>query len=285
MPTSQAQQQALANQQAAARNVQMEHQLAQRRSKKPNDRNMPDGVEEITIGEGVRQYKELREVERKLDSAMVRKKLEMGDSAHRSKRVKTLRIWISNTAENQPWQQSGIDVDAFDFGASEDATFKVRIEGRLLEDDLDAAPEPAAEDDKEGSTEAATAGKHSVKPKRFSQFIKAMGAEIDRSRTMQQDEAPLVEWKRQPGMAEFDSIEFERKGDENQNIIISLTRAETPERYQLSPELAAVLDTDEEDKPGVILGIWNYIKTMGLQEDEEKRLVRCDERLRHVSPS
>ena len=35
---------------------------------------------------------------------------------------------------------------------------------------------------------------------------------------------------------------------------------------------------------GIVLGIWDYIRAMGLQEDEEKRLVRCDHRLRSVPP-
>jgi hypothetical protein len=90
---------------AQQRNAALEHQLAQRRSRKPNDRNMPEGVEDLVIGEGVQQYKDLRDVERKLDYTMMRKRLDIQDSIHRNvKRHKTMRIWISNTADNQPWQ-------------------------------------------------------------------------------------------------------------------------------------------------------------------------------------
>ncbi len=106
--------------------------------------------------------------------------------------------------------------------------------------------------------------------------------EYDRSRDIT-TEPPQIEWKKQTSGSDFDSLEFERKGDENSNITINLTRAETPERFRLSKALSDVLDTDEEDKSGAVLGVWDYVKAMGLQEDEEKRAVRCDDRLRAVS--
>lgn len=264
---------------------------------------MPEGLEIITIGDGVQQYKELRDVERKLDYAMMRKRLEIGDSIHRmNKRHKTMRIWISNTAENQPWQEKGMDADAFDFGTGVDGTYKVRIEGRLLDDDTE---DPLAnnddddekrEDEEKEAEGAEREGKAEVKltadrtdktPKgmsrtRLSHFFKAISVGYDRSRDIS-TESPQIEWKKQTGGSDFDSLEFERKGDENSNITINLTRAETPERFRLSKALSDVLDTDEEDKSGAVLGVWDYVKAMGLQEDEEKRAVRCDDRLRAVS--
>ena len=81
---------------------------------------------------------------------------------------------------------------------------------------------------------------------------------------------------------EFDCLQFSRASQENLNVTISLVRDETPERYKLSKELADVLDTEEETRSGIVLGIWDYIRAMGLQEDEEKRQVRCDDRLRAV---
>ena len=33
------------------------------------------------------------------------------------------------------------------------------------------------------------------------------------------------------------------------------------------------------------MGIWDYIKAMGLQEDDEKRSFDCDDRLRAVTIS
>lgn len=252
---------------------------------------MPEGLEEFTIGEGVRQYKDLRDVERKLDYAMMRKRLEIGDSIHRmNRRHKTMRIWISNTVENQPWQERGLDADAFDFATGVDGSYKVKVEGRLLDDDSeDATIDDDVDDEADADPDSSLATKVVDKTpkgntkKRLSHFFKAINVEYDKPRTMSA-EFSQIEWKKQPGGAEFDSLEFERKGDENVNVNINLTRAEAPERYRLSKSLTEILDTDEEDKTGAVLGIWDYIKAMGLQEDEEKRAIRCDDRLRAVCP-
>jgi SWI/SNF-related matrix-associated actin-dependent regulator of chromatin subfamily D len=57
--------------------------LAKRRSRKPTDKTLPDGVEDIVIDpEAVQRYKDLRHVERKLDSTMTRKRLDVLDSAN-----------------------------------------------------------------------------------------------------------------------------------------------------------------------------------------------------------
>src|SRR5215470_15233923 len=61
-------------QQAAAA---QERELAKRRSRKPTDKNIPDGVEDVIVGDGVKRYRELRDVERKLDAAMMRKRLDI----------------------------------------------------------------------------------------------------------------------------------------------------------------------------------------------------------------
>ncbi|KAH0536293.1 hypothetical protein FGG08_006831 [Glutinoglossum americanum] len=296
-----------AQQQAAAQ----ERELAKRRSRKPTDKNIPDGVEDVIVGDGVKRYRELREVERRLDAAMMRKRLDIQDSVNRNvKRHKTMRIWISNTAENQPWQANSLDENAFDFSTGIEATYKVRIEGRLLddEDDKDVSDSEDSEDEKDAAdgdgdamdeSNAEAKSKETAKPpplapqprKKLPHFFKYITIELDRSKTLQADATTQIEWKKPPQQAgatslplaaDFDCLEFERKGDENINCTVNLVRDENPERHRLSKELAEVLDTDEETRAGVVMGVWEYVKTMGLQEDEEKRGVRCDERLRAI---
>jgi hypothetical protein len=64
-------------------------ELAKRRSRKPTDKNLPDGVEDSVIdAEVVHRYKALREVERKLDATMTRKRLDIIDSVNRSSKVR-----------------------------------------------------------------------------------------------------------------------------------------------------------------------------------------------------
>lgn len=270
---------------------------ALRRSRKPTDKNIPDGLEEVVIGEGVQQYKNLRDLEKRMDAAIVRKRLDIQDSISKTvKKYRTMRIWITNTVENQPWQGTGSNPGS--------GRYKVRIEGRLLDDNNDptvpedeeeggqgdASGDDAMDQDKE---EGENAKKPETKkqPQRFSHFFKTITVDFDKPANAVPEEVKSVNWTKPqlppnatsaPPSAEFDSLQFARASQENLNVTISLTRDETPERYKLSKELAEVLDVEEETRSGIVLGIWDYIRAMELQEDEEKRQVRCDHRLRSV---
>lgn len=268
---------------------------------------MPEGVEDIVIGDGVVEYKKLRDFERRLDAVMMRKMIELNDKeAHSSDRRRKLRIWISNSVENQPWQGgSTLDEGAFDFNTGADARYRVKIVGKLLDDE---DPDEADSDEEGGATSGKidndamdhdAQGAEGERPKadypsdgKLSQFFKAISVEFDRSRNLQPDGANVIEWKKPqsssrlpnpPPAADFDTLEFERKSDENLNCTINFYRDEDPERYALSKELAAVLDTDEATRDTIISGIWEYSKAMDLQQDEEKRTINCDDKLRAVS--
>lgn len=289
----------------------MAQDAARRRAHKPTEKNIPEGVDELVIGDGVQQYKRLREVERKLDAAMMRKRLDIQDSAqHGAKRYKTLHIWISNTVENQPWQARTLETDMFDFNTGVEATYKVKIEGRLLDqDDLDDATEFGSDDeDDENSSHQISHDdpmdqdddppQQPAKPAtmltrtRLSHFFKAITVDFDRGKNLQADTSTQIEWKKPSAQqnaplrpeADFDCLEFERKGDENINCTFNFYRDEIPDRYRLSKELGELLDTEEEDRAAIIFGIWEYVKAMNLQQDEEKRLIQCDDRLRAVRP-
>lgn len=259
-------------------------ELARRQSKKPTDREIPDELGEVIVGDGVEKYKQLRDVERKLDATMMRKRLDVTDNLQRryTRREGVLRVWVSNTAEGQPWQvvedgTVGLGEDGtFDFGESQ-ATFRVKLEGRLLDD-------PEEKDDSEE-------GEKEAKRPRLSNFFKAITIDFDRNPALQPDGYSQIEWKKPTGPnadvknaeANFDTLEFERKADENINVTISMYRDEKSERYKLSPQLAEILDAEEEDRAGAVQGIWEYCRAMGLQEDEDRRSIVCDEPLRKVS--
>lgn len=273
-----------------------------RRSRKPTDKNIPDGVEDVVIGDGVQQYKDLRDLEKRLDAAIVRKRLDIQDSISKTvKKYRTMRIWISNTVENQPWQNEAGQDGSTTPGSGR---YKVKIEGRLLDDDEEEDPGSEDDEDKEerdntkkedGGDDAMDQGEKKSESKRprqrFSHFFKTISVDFDKSSSVNTDEMSTITWNKPqqaPGSApqtagvDFDCLQFSRASQENLNVTISLVRDETPERYKLSKELADVLDTEEETRSGIVLGIWDYIRAMGLQEDEEKRQVRCDDRLRAV---
>jgi SWI/SNF-related matrix-associated actin-dependent regulator of chromatin subfamily D len=209
-------------------------------------------------------------------------------------------VWVSNTVEDQPWQADSLDVDAFDFSTNMDSSYRVKIEGRLLdeeEDDLDSVDsDDEGEDANDDAMDEDGKPQKKIKPPakqyKFSHFFKAMTVDFDRSKTTKDGADQSVEWKKPvvapnapnlPNAADFDQLEFKRGGDENVNIMINLIRDETPERFLLSPQLAEILDTTEATRSEAAMGIWNYVKAMGLQEDEEKRSFECDDRLRAVS--
>lgn len=126
---------------------------------------------------------------------------------------------------------------------------------------------------------------------RFSHFFKSMVVEFDISK-MRNGAEDALEWKKPVRTAQnandtaldFDELTFKRNGDENANITINLTRDETPERFLLSPALQDVVDETMATRADAVLAVFEYIKLMNLQEDEEKRQFRCDELLKQVFP-
>lgn len=291
-------------QQIAIAQENQRRELGRRLARRPADKNIPDGVEEVVIGNAVEDYKKLRDVERRLDSVMMRKKLDISDAVARSNpKYQPMRIWISNTAENQPWQQGGIDADAFDFNSENNATWRVKIVGKLLddeeygedgkEDEKPKDPDAMDHDGDEAKQQAAKAAPAAL-PKRdkLSHFFKQITIDFDRPKALQPDGFAQIEWKlpdksKDPNglspEANFDSLEFERKGDENVNITINLYRTDKPDLFKLSRPLAELIDTEEADRATAMMAIWNYIKANNLQEDEDTRKVMCDARMRAVS--
>lgn len=205
---------------------------------------------------------------------------------------KTLRIFISNTAKDQPWQNSDLPLDEnpFDFDTGQIPTFRVRIEGRLLEDTEDDAAELDPDSDL-GLDNLDISALPKPPRKKFSHFFKSISVELDRNKDIH-PEGNAIEWRKPapnapPGVAaqgpsEFDGFEFERKGDENVNCVIKLVRDEVPDRFRLSPQLADLLDTKEDTRAGIVMGIWEYVRINGLQDPEERRTINCDVALRNV---
>ena len=64
-----------------------ELEQAKRRSRRPMDKNIPEGVEEVVIGDGVQRYRDLRNLERRLDAAMMRKRFDIKDNVNRNVKV------------------------------------------------------------------------------------------------------------------------------------------------------------------------------------------------------
>lgn len=69
-------------------------EAAKRKARKPTDKTMPDGVEDIIIGDGVQRYRDLRDYERRLDATMSRKRLDIVDSMSRNPKVRGASVCV-----------------------------------------------------------------------------------------------------------------------------------------------------------------------------------------------
>ncbi|GAB7357614.1 hypothetical protein MBLNU459_g0114t1 [Dothideomycetes sp. NU459] len=290
---------------AKAQEDKRRQEIARRQAKRPTDRTIAEDLTDVCIGDGVERYRKLRDLERKLDAVMMQKRLDVseGVGTSSSTREGTLRVWISNTAEGQPWQvieegggAFGED-GTFDFGDNSQARYRVKIEARLLPDleeadgEQDGAGDAMEQDGAEPKKKATMLPQPNEKTK-LSHFFKQITIDFDRPASLQPDGFASIEWKKaqvnNPQIpatdpeANFDCLEFERKSDEEINVTIKLTRDELPERFKLSKPLADLLDTEESSRAGVVAGIWEYVRANGLQEDDEKRSIVCDERLKAV---
>jgi len=205
-----------------------------------------------------------------------------------------LRIFVSNTAKDQPWQVSDrpLDENAFDFDTGQIPTFRVKIEGRLLDDEEGDAAE--LDPDSDLGLTPRPENVPLLQKRKFSHFFKSIVIELDRSRELH-PEGNTIEWRKQSpatqpatsalglnGPAEFDGFEFERKGDDNIFCTIKLIRDESPDRFRLSPALADLLDTKEDTRAGIVMKIWEYVRAHGLQDPDEKRTINCNHQLRAV---
>jgi SWI/SNF-related matrix-associated actin-dependent regulator of chromatin subfamily D len=118
----------------------------------------------------------------------------------------------------------------------------------------------------------------------LSHYFTSINIDFDRAKSLQPDNFTQIEWKRPENPtakeANFSELEFERKGDENINITINLQRYQNPEVFRLSKPLAELLDTDEEDRAGVLMGIWEYARSQSLQQEDDERKFACDVKLK-----
>ena len=71
---------------AAAAQEAQKRDLAKRQTRKPVDKNLPDGIDDLVIGDGAKAYRDLREVERRLDTVMMRKRLEVMEQSTRNEK-------------------------------------------------------------------------------------------------------------------------------------------------------------------------------------------------------
>jgi len=232
------------------------------KKKRPTERNMPAKIDTFVPESKV--YTELCEFEKKIDSIIMRKRLDIQEAVGKpAKTMRTLRIFVSNTAADQPMQQqqNDMDEDAIDLNGGSAPSWTLRIEGRLLD-----PPIPT---------------KKAQPVQKFTSFFRSIVVKLDRDPNLY-PEGNVIEWHKQPGGTDNDGVEIKRKGDTTVNARILLEMDYNPPKFKLSPALSELLDMKLETKPQIMIGIWKYIQQNKLQGAEDKRLVHCDQKLQQL---
>ncbi|EPX74602.1 SWI/SNF and RSC complex subunit Ssr3 [Schizosaccharomyces octosporus yFS286] len=227
------------------------------------EREIPEKLLETILE--ANQYVELQELERRLDSLIVRKRFDLQDSLSRqSKKTRAIRIFIRKTLENQAFQshEEKNDIQISDLASLSVPSWTIHMEGRLI---------PGKEEEMKQLDEIP-----------FTTFFKKIAFQIQRSEELY-PESNYVEWnKLSNGTNLANELKLKRNGDQNVKINILLYPDEHPERYKLSSAFANLLAIKEGTRPTIVTALWQYIKFHRLQDMEEKRLINCDKGLRNL---
>ncbi|XP_078573275.1 SWI/SNF-related matrix-associated actin-dependent regulator of chromatin subfamily D member 1-like isoform X10 [Branchiostoma floridae x Branchiostoma japonicum] len=233
-----------------------ESSRSKRKKKKVADRILPQRVRDL-VPES-QAYMDLLAFERKLDSTIMRKRLDIQEALKRPmKQKRKLRVFLSNTFYPAKPDAEGQEDDG------NVASWELRVEGRLLDDGV-----PSTKHDS-----------HKTKRK-FSSFFKSLVIELDRE--LYGPDNHLVEWHRTSTTQETDGFQVKRPGDRDVRCTVLLMLDYQPPQYKLDPRLARLLGIHTQTRPVVINALWQYIKTHKLQDAHEREYINCDRYLQQI---
>jgi SWI/SNF-related matrix-associated actin-dependent regulator of chromatin subfamily D len=170
------------------------------------------------------------------------------------KQKKKLRIFISNTF--YPAKHEAED------GEESIASWELRVEGRLMEENVKTTHDP-----------------NKVKRK-FSSFFKSLVIELDKD--LYGPDNHLVEWHRTATTQETDGFQVKRPGDQNVKCTLLLMLDYQPMQFKLDMRLARLLGIHTQTRPVIISALWQYIKTHRLQDPNEREYINCDKYLEQI---
>nr|CAH7725095.1 unnamed protein product [Callosobruchus chinensis] len=227
-----------------------------KKKKKLSDKILPQKVRDL-VPES-QAYMDLLAFERKLDSTIMRKRLDIQEALKRPmKQKRKLRIFISNTF--YPAKEPQPDGPEGPCQEGSVASWELRVEGRLLDDQKN---DP-----------------NKVKRK-FSSFFKSLVIELDKD--LYGPDNHLVEWHRTLSTQETDGFQVKRPGDKNVRCTILLLLDYQPLQFKLDPRLARLLGVHTQTRPVIISALWQYIKTHKLQDAHEREYIVCDKYLEQI---
>jgi len=220
-----------------------------KKKKRLADKILPQKVREL-VPES-QAYMDLLQFERKLDSTIMRKRLDIQEALKRPmKQKRKLRIFISNTSFPAKEGEEGSV-----------ASWELRVEGRLIDEDKRVE-------------------QNKTTKRKFSSFFKSLVIELDKD--LYGPDNHLVEWHRTPTTQETDGFQVKRPGDVTVRCTILLLLDYQPLQFKLDQRLARLLGVHTQTRPVIINALWQYIKTHKLQDPHEKEFVNCDPYLKQI---
>lgn len=246
---------------------------------RPTDIAIPHSIDPIVPE--VDLYRRLHDAEKRVDIFTTRKMNDLSDTLVKVPRKKQLlRIFVYNTAENQPWQQPAQQqptslIPGQARTSSETPSWTLRVEGRLVN------------------------GQDATDPTRrkFSSFISGISVDLipnDQNQTQLDNGLPplqptsipkenVIEWHENSDPkikgVEFDGLDVKRTGSENIKARITIQPKEYPVKLRASPDLSRLLGVSETTQHDAVYAIWQYVQLNNLQAAEDKRIINCDENL------
>jgi len=202
-----------------------------------------------------KQYLELLEFEKQLDSLMARKKIEYSDTLRKppAQLKRNLRIFLSCAVENDE--------------ATGGTAWTLRIDGKLLDDE-----------------------KRTYTSKRkFSSFLRRMYVEFNGNGSADEAAAKPAEWQRSASVGDSDGFDLTRTssggvpaGHVDAKILLHLMHS--PAKFELKKELADMIGLFHATRHEAIAALWQYIKERKLQDREEPEWINCDDYMQRVFP-
>jgi SWI/SNF-related matrix-associated actin-dependent regulator of chromatin subfamily D len=200
-------------------------------------------------------YMDLLTFEQRLDSTILRKRLEIVETLKRPiKQKRKLRLFISHNFHNLP-SKDGMETEQ-----STPPEWELKIDGRLLD-------------------ESGTKPETRMKGK-FSSFLKNVLVELDP--TLYGPEHHLIEWKKDGQTAECDGFQIRRPGDVATKATIIVNLVHDPAQYKLPSKLGKLIGVHTANRPNIVHAAWQYIKANNLQDPSEREYINCDKHLEQI---
>jgi SWI/SNF-related matrix-associated actin-dependent regulator of chromatin subfamily D len=220
----------------------------------PEDIDLPD----------FEAYRKLMELEAKTDYYLQRAQLKLQQAVSDPRRSiytspRILRFTVTNTHEGQPIVDGKPALTA-----GKEPAWSIRLSGRLLDNQGNIITGPGT--------------------RKMSSFFKQIVVQLDRAEFPTQWN---IAWNRSRSTDDVDTFTFTHKSKNESTVNIFLTLAAVPsasEAISPTPALreALGLTTPTYSKQDLLILMWRYIRSNGLQDPMRKSSVRCNEALKGI---